>query len=52
VFAGSYDNQNAAIKRVSKSTELMTRREEEALRTFNHENILKLMGVDEDPHFK
>ena len=52
VFAGSYDKQNAAIKRVSKSTELLTRREEEALRTFNHENILKLIDVDEDPNFK
>ena len=52
VFAGSYDKQNAAIKRVSKSTELTTRREEEALRTFNHENIIKLIGVDEDPNFK
>ena len=52
VFAGSYDNQKAAIKRVSKSTELMTRREEGALRTFNHENILKLIDVDEDPNFK
>ncbi len=52
VFAGSYGDQHAAIKRVSKSTELMTRREEEALRTFNHENILKLVGVDEDPNFK
>ena len=52
VYRGSYKGTPAAIKRVIKSATIEASREEKALRLLDHPNIIKLLGVDQDDHFK
>ncbi len=52
VYRGSYKGMPAAIKKVIKSATIEASREEKALRSLSHPNIVKLLGVDQDAHFK
>ena len=53
VFAGTWKNQEIAVKRVeSIDTEDTEDKEEKALRQLTHENVVKLLDVESDNSFK
>jgi hypothetical protein len=52
VFPGTHNGTQVAVKRVLLRETRLISREEQALRSFNHPNILKLFDVTEDETFK
>ncbi len=50
VFSGKWHNNDVAIKRIQLHD--IINREEKTMRDLNHQNVLKLLGVDEDDNFK
>lgn len=53
VFEGDYDGKKVAVKRIELArAEDNNNREEEALRKFNHPNVIKLYHVESDANFR
>ena len=52
VFPGTHNGTQVAVKRVLLRETRLISREEKALRSLDHPNILKLLDVNEDETFK
>ena len=51
VFVGKWRNQDVAVKRIQHH-DLLTDREERAMKNLDHPNIIKLLAFEEDNDFK
>jgi serine/threonine protein kinase len=52
VFEGVWEGFPVAIKRINVNDTKSSEREVKALQHFNHENVIKLLHVEEDNDFK
>jgi len=52
VYKGFYNGTPVAVKRIISSATIEASREEKALLTLNHPNVIKLLGVHQEVHFK
>lgn len=51
VFSGKWQNIDVAVKRIQLH-DIIINREEILMRDLNHQNVLKLIGVEEDENFR
>jgi serine/threonine protein kinase len=52
VYEGNWGETKVAIKRIPRDNAAGGKQEEDALKRLNHENIIKLFHVEEDPDFR
>jgi serine/threonine protein kinase len=52
VFEGVWHGKPVAVKRITKNEVTSNEREEDALKTLNHQNVIKLFHVESDKHFR
>ena len=51
VFVGKWRNIDVAVKRIELH-DLLTDREEKAMKELDHPNVIKLLNFEEDSYFK
>jgi serine/threonine protein kinase len=52
VYEGEWHGKPVAVKRINKNEVTSNEREEDALKTLNHQNVIKLFHVESDVDFR